>query len=225
MTALLVIATLVVLLTLDALWARRTARAAVPGPETGPALVPHLIRGTSAGGFDLPENLSYHPAHTWAIQESPGIVRVGMDDLASRLLGEPERIDLPRRGQWVRQGQRLAVVHRDGKSVELLSPMEGIVTGVNAALDESPATSTRDPYGHGWLITVQAPDVLTTFRNLLKGSAARSWMEEAAARLRASLPAPAGAVAQDGGLPVRDLAAQIPDGTWNAITRELLGNA
>jgi glycine cleavage system H lipoate-binding protein len=225
MTALLVIATLVVLLTLDWLWARRTSQAVAEQPAAEPASAPHLVRAAAAGGFELPENLAYHPAHTWAMQESPGLVRVGMDDFAARLLGDPHRIDLPRRGQWVRQGQRLCLVHRDGGAVELLSPMEGIVTDVNDAVAGTPAASTRDPYGKGWLITVQAPDLVTAFRNLLKGTAARSWMEEAAERLRGRLPALAGAVAQDGGVPVRDLAAQLPEETWKSVAREFLGNA
>ncbi len=225
MTALFVIATLVVLLTLDWLWARRTAEAKAPVLETEAVRPPHAISSIAAGGFELPENLAYHPAHTWAIQESPGTVRVGLDDFAARLIGEPRKIDLPRRGQWVRQGQRLCLVHRDGGTVELLSPMEGIVTDVNSTLAETPAGATKDPYGRGWLITVQAPDILTGFRNLLKGSAARSWMEEAAARLRGRLPALAGAVAQDGGLPVSDLAAQFPGDAWKGIAREFLGNA
>src|SRR5437764_11698782 len=57
------------------------------------------------GGFQVPDNLRYHPGHTWALSESPSLVRVGMDDFASKLTGKAERISLPQRGQWIRQGQ------------------------------------------------------------------------------------------------------------------------
>jgi glycine cleavage system H lipoate-binding protein len=224
MTALLVVATIVVLLTLDWLYARRTSDALQLHPERDQILVPSIPRALLSGGFELRENLQYHPAHTWAFKESAGLVRVGMDDFAARLMGTPTSIELPRRGQWLRQGQRLATLHRGGQAVEILSPMEGIVAEVNSALEQDPATVGADPYGAGWIVTVQAPDMATSFRNLLKGTAARRWMEEAADRLRSRLPALAGAVAQDGGLPVADMAAELDEETWRALVGEFLNN-
>lgn len=224
MTALLVVATIVVLLTLDWLYARRTADVPDLHPENEPVTAPRLPQGVLSGGFELRENLSYHPAHTWARKESPALVRVGMDDFAARLMGRPTEIDLPRRGQWVRQGQRLCTVHRNGEKIEILSPMEGMVTEINDALATDPGAVSDDPYGEGWLITVQAPDMLTSFRNLLKGSAAVRWMEEAADRLRLRIPAPAGVVAQDGGLPVKDMAADLSEEQWRQLVTEFLNN-
>ena len=74
---------------------------AAPAPRLTPALV---------GGFEVPENLRYHPGHTWALSESPTLVRVGMDDFASKLTGKIERIALPQRGQWIRQGQKMCTI-------------------------------------------------------------------------------------------------------------------
>jgi hypothetical protein len=45
-------------------------------------------------------------------------------------------------------------------------------------------------------------------------------MAEAASRLQAKMPAFAGAVAQDGGEAVQDLAAEIPGLKWNEVTAE-----
>ena len=224
MTALLVVATIVILLTLDWLYARRTSDVPAVHPEREPVVVPRLPQAAFSGGFELRENLGYHPAHTWAFKESPGLVRIGMDDFAARLIGTPGGLDLPRRGQWVRQGQRLCTVTRNGERIELISPMEGIVSDVNDALLDDPSMASSDPYGQGWLITVQAPDMVTSFRNLLKGSAARRWMEESAERLRMRLPALAGAVAQDGGLPVADMASELSDETWRSLVTEFLTN-
>src|ERR1019366_1416109 len=71
-----------------------------------PRLQPALV-----GGFEVPKNLRYHPGHTWALSESPNLVRVGMDDFASKLIGKIEHIMLPQRGQWIRQGQKLCTIH------------------------------------------------------------------------------------------------------------------
>ena len=148
-----------------------------------PRLQPALV-----GGFAVPENLRYHPGHTWAFSESPSLVRVGMDDFASKLTGTVERITLPQRGQWIRQGQKLCTIHRDGSAVDMVSPIEGTVTDINQALIEDPKLALREPYGEGWLVTVNAPDAKTSFRNLLGGALARWWTEESASRLQRRMP-------------------------------------
>ncbi len=181
-----------------------------------PRLQPALV-----GGFAVPENLRYHPGHTWALSESPNLVRVGMDDFASKLTGKVERIALPQRGQWIRQGQKMCTVYRDGVSVDMVSPIEGSVSDINQALVEDPKLALSDPYGEGWLVTVQAPDAKTSFRNLLGGALARWWTEESAIRLQRRMPlAFAGALAQDGGVAVNDLASQIPDQDWLPMAKE-----
>jgi glycine cleavage system H protein len=179
-------------------------------------LAPALV-----GGFEVPENLRYHPGHTWALSESPSLVRVGMDDFASKLTGTVERIALPQRGQWIRQGQKMVTVHRDGCAVDMVSPIEGTVSDINEAVAQDPKLALRDPYGEGWLLTVQAPDAKTSFRNLLGGAMARWWTEESASRLQHRMPmALAGAMAQDGGVAVDNISAQIPDQDWLPLAKE-----
>jgi glycine cleavage system H lipoate-binding protein len=220
MTVLLVLFTFAAFLLIDHL---RTRRALQPALQVAPAkhdAVPRL-QAALVGGFEVPENLRYHPGHTWAISESPNLVRVGMDDFASKLTGRLERITLPQRGQWIRQGQKLCTLHRDGTTVDMVSPVEGTVTDINQALIEDPKLALRDPYGEGWLLAVNAPDPKTSFRNLLGGALARWWTEEAASRLQRRMPlAFAGALAQDGGVAINDLSAQIPDQEWLSLAKE-----
>jgi glycine cleavage system H lipoate-binding protein len=219
MTVLLVLATFVALLAVEYVYSRR--RALRPVVLAQEAAAPARLRPEIAAGFEVPANLRYHPGHTWALAESPGLVRAGLDGFAARLIGRAERITMPLRGQWIRQGQPVFKIHRDGETAELVSPVEGMVTGVNESVQSDPALALSDPYGEGWLVTVQAPDAATSFRNLLGGAVALRWMEEAAARLRGRFPALAGAVAQDGGLAVADVTAGMPaGGSWPELTRE-----
>ena len=143
-----------------------------------------------------------------------------MDDFGARLAGKVDAIALPKRGQWLRQGQKFATLQRNGKTVDLVSPVEGEVTGVNEKLLTDPAAANTDPYGQGWFVSVLAPDLKVSMRNLLNGSLARKWMIDAAQQLQMSLPALAGAVAQDGGLVVHDITPQIPNVKWEEITKE-----
>jgi len=184
--------------------------------EAVPRLAPSLV-----GGFEVPENLRYHPGHTWALSESPTLIRVGMDQFATRVTGKLEHISLPQRGQWIRQGQKIWTLHRDGSSVDMLSPIEGTITDVNDAVARDPELVRRDPYGDGWLLTVQSPDAKTNFRNLIGGAMARWWTEESASRLRRKMPAAIPALAQDGGMAVDDISAELPDDEWVALAKEL----
>lgn len=219
MTAILVLAMFIIFLTIDYIQSKKRGVQPVVKSDADRAPMRRWLPAFVAG-FGLPGHLKYHPGHTWALGESPDLVRVGLDDFAARLLGKVETILLPQRGRWVRQGQPLLTFFRDGVEAKLVSPIEGVVADVNAAVEKDPALSLRDPYGEGWLVTVQAPDAVVNFRNLLSGDLARSWMEEAANRLRGRIPALAGSVAQDGGLAEADLTKHLPDTEWVEVTRE-----
>jgi glycine cleavage system H lipoate-binding protein len=218
MTVLLVLLTFVTFLLIDHFHSRKVVIqpvVEVAKREAPPRLAPSLV-----GGFQVPEKLRYHPGHTWALSESPSLVRVGMDEFASKLTGKVERITLPQRGQWIRQGQKIWTLHRDGSSVDMVSPIEGSVADINEAAVRDPELARKDPYGEGWLVTVQSPDAKTNFRNLLGGALARWWTEESASRLQRRMPLALGALAQDGGVAMDNLAAQIPDKDWAALAKE-----
>ena len=91
---------------------------------------------------------------------------------------------------------------------------------INEAVMSDPQLATKDPYGDGWMVTVQSPDSKTNFRNLLGGALARWWTEESSMRLQRMMPNFAGALAQDGGVAVDDLASTLPAEQWSKITRE-----
>jgi glycine cleavage system H lipoate-binding protein len=218
MTVLLILFTFITFLLIDHFHSRKMAvqpalqaAKAAPTPRPAPSLV---------GGFLVPEKLRFHPGHTWALSESPTLVRVGMDEFASKLTGKLESIHLPQRGQWVRQGQKICTLHRDGAAVDMVSPIEGSISDINETVVRDPALALKDPYGEGWLVTVQSPDAKTNFRNLLGGALARWWTEESASRLQRHIPVALGALAQDGGVAMDNLTAQIPDKEWVDLAKE-----
>ncbi len=218
MTVILVLLTFAIFLMIDYARGEKLAKQPVvraAAKETAPRVVPALV-----AGFQVPENLRYHAGHTWALSESQDLIRVGMDDFASKLMGKIENIALPQRGRWVRQGQKIWTIFRDGKSVDMVSPIEGTVTDVNEAAAKNPDLARKDPYGEGWLLKVQAPDAKVNFRNLLGGELARLWTEASAMRLQKKIPVMATALAQDGGVAVDDLTAHMPDADWQAVTKE-----
>jgi glycine cleavage system H protein len=219
MIALLVLLTFAVAILIDHLLNRAPILIAEPETKAAtpkPRLVPSIV-----AGFSVPDNLKYHPGHTWAVAETPNLVRVGIDDLAAKLTANTDAVKLPQRGQWIRQGQKIFTMFRNGKEVGLVSPIEGTVVDVNDQVTRKPALANEDPYGEGWLIRVNSPDANTNFRNLLGGNIARRWMDDAAARLRTLTAAPAAAFAQDGGTVVDNVLDHLPAGEIEKIEGEL----
>ncbi len=223
MTVILVLATFVGFLLIDHFLNRGkapvfAAQGSARREPVAPRLQPSLV-----GGFKVPENLRFHPGHTWALSESPNLVRVGVDDFASKILGSKiESVQLPQRGQWIRQGQKVWSFVRNGKKIEMVSPIEGSIADVNDDLAKDPTLCNKDPYGDGWMVTVQSPDAKTNFRNLMGGALARWWTEESALRLSKEIPGTMGALAlaQDGGVASSDLTASLPDERVAEIAHE-----
>jgi len=222
MTVLLVLLMFAIFLTIDYFYAKAKHPVVQVAPalsrQKGVAAAP--AKPSMVGGFSVPDNLRYHPGHTWALSESPNLVRIGLDDFASKLAGRIEGITLPQRGQWIRQGQKVWSFIRNGKKIDMVSPIEGSVSDINEAVLSDPTLATRDPYGEGWLVTVQSPDAKTNFRNLLGGALARWWTEESAMRLQRIMPAAVGALAQDGGVAIDDVAGHVPQEQWTKIAHE-----
>jgi glycine cleavage system H lipoate-binding protein len=220
MTVILVLATFAIFLLIDYV---RSQKQSAKQPAVRPVVreIPSHVVPAVVSGFQVPENVRYHAGHTWALSESRELVRVGLDDFASKLIGKMESIALPQRGRWVRQGQKIWTIFRDGKSVDMVSPIEGTIGDVNEAVAKDPSLALKHPYGEGWIATVQAPDSKINFRNLLGGALARMWTEDSALRLRKRMPvAMAAALAQDGGVAVDDITAHLPNEDWAALTKE-----
>jgi glycine cleavage system H protein len=184
------------------------------------AATPPLNQVDHVYGFHVPEQLRYHPGHGWALRERKNIARVGIDDFASRLAGKIESIELPKPGQWLRQGQRSWKLTRNGQTTEMVSPLEGEVLEVNPEVVKDPSLLRRDPYGQGWLMTLHVPDEEGTNRNFIPRDLVRGWMENIAERLYARQPEFAGVVAADPGTPVEDIAEALPGTDWRELTSE-----
>jgi len=214
MTPILVLATFLVFIVLDYALNHRKAIRTVPAQAHHAASA--MPDGEYVDGFMVPEKLSYHPGHAWLMQERKNVVRVGADEFAAALLGKLEKIELPKPGQWIRQGQKVLSFYRNGRKTEMVSPTEGEVMEVNAEVLVNPALMRKDPYGKGWLVAVHVPDEENTGRNLVPKGLVSDWMREAVERLYGRQPALAGAVAADGGRPAEDLL----EVDWNEVTGE-----
>jgi glycine cleavage system H protein len=160
-------------------------------------------------GFSIPQGYSFHPGHTWALSEGNENIRVGMDSFAANLLGDAEHVDVIGPNRWIRQGQKFATVKIGDLAVDLISPVEGVITAVNRDLATDPTIATRDPYKDGWVAMVKSPDFATNQKNLVQGTMVAPWMQNSVTRLNALTAMQAPNLAQDGGMPLRGLVSRV----------------
>jgi glycine cleavage system H lipoate-binding protein len=154
-------------------------------------------------------------------------VRVGIDDFARRLLGRLDRIEAAPAGVALARQDAAFVVHQGGKSVGFAAPVEGVVTAVNGAALAEPESVRRDPYGGGWLVTLEPKRLAASLRELRVGEEAGRWMREEVARLRDFLAVQApegalGATLQDGGEPADGLLEHLDAPAWERFESEFL---
>jgi len=197
-----------------ALSPRRMAEAVAALRPAGALALP---RPAAAGWFHVPPGVHLHPGHTWARLEPDGLVTVGVDDFAHKLVG-PTEVTLPAAGAVVSQGEAAIELRDGGRSVPMLSPVDGTVVAVNRAAKSG--AKSEDPYGAGWLFKVEAPRLGANLHQLHAGAPAARMMEDAAEALANRLNPELGRVLQDGGTPVHGIAREIAGEEWDALARE-----
>jgi glycine cleavage system H lipoate-binding protein len=172
---------------------------------------------TSLGWFHAPPDVSLHPGHAWARVEADGLVTVGIDDFAQKLV-DPVKVVLPRAGDRVLQGQPAFAVGDQAVTVSMLAPVGGEVVAVNALAAEEPAR-LRDAYGAGWLFKVKGPDLAAQGRRLLSGGRVQEYLERAAEALALRMEPELGHVLQDGGTPIHGIARALAGDGWAGMAR------
>jgi glycine cleavage system H lipoate-binding protein len=172
--------------------------------------------------FRMPEWMYFHPGHTWARLESNDTVTVGIDGFARQLVGSDARFQLPAVGQAVSQGMPALSLLARGKSVDMLSPVDGTVVAVNQTAIESPATVQAAPYTDGWLMRIRSPKLAANLKNLMSGELARRWMDTVCERLGTEMRGHGhdlGMAYADGGTLVDGIAPNLTAEHWDEMAR------
>lgn len=152
--------------------------------------------------IELPSGYYFHPSHTWMAEQGKTTARVGLDGFAANLLGRVRHITVVGEQRWVRQGQKLMTLTGDSETVELLSPLEGVVATINPEVIKDPGLAVRDPYKEGWVCQIKSSEIEANQRNLMHGPLAVCWMQNSCKQLKSMLAEADPALAQDGGMPL-----------------------
>nr|CAA6830602.1 MAG: Glycine cleavage system H protein [uncultured Thiotrichaceae bacterium] len=107
----------------------------------------------------IPDELRYAVSHEWVRDNEDGTITVGISDHAQALLGDLVHIELPDVDAEFGREDGIAVAESVKAASDIYSPMEGRVTEVNENLIDEPELVNADPYGDGWLFTMEVEDI------------------------------------------------------------------
>jgi glycine cleavage system H protein len=104
-----------------------------------------------------PDDLKYHPEHDWARIDGD-IATFGITWFAQDQLGEVVFFDPPEVGSTATAGESYSEVESVKAVSDVIAPLTGEITEINAALSGAPELINDDPYGQGWLVRVKLSD-------------------------------------------------------------------
>lgn len=181
------------------------------------------VHSKKVSGFLVADNTYYHRGHAWARVEHGGLVRMGLDDFALRLLGCPTTFRLPRLGSRLEQTEVGWSLEKGSKAAEVLSPVDGIVVATNHKASREPEATKIDPYGQGWLVVVEPQGLKKNLRNLLYEHEAQVWTQAEAQKLEDMVMSTYGmSLAATGGEIVDDISGNLTQFRWEDLVHEFL---
>ncbi len=131
-------------------------------------------------GIRLPQKLQYSFNHMWMDVSEDGLYHIGVDAFLSKVLGPVEAISfITTKGVE----KPTAILRVNGVDLEVVFPIQLLITGLNSYLRAAPEKLTADPYGAGWLFECQRPKNPDAGTKLFKGKEAVQWMKLETERL------------------------------------------
>jgi glycine cleavage system H lipoate-binding protein len=173
-------------------------------------------------GFKIPHGYYLHRGHTWVKIEEGSTVRVGLDDFALRLLGPLDRVDAPLLGKEVKQNRDDILLSRSSNTARVQSPISGVVTDINPELRERGSLANQDPYTQGWVMRLHSQNLRQDIKNLMIGEQASQYLDGEIDRLYEVIEEEAGPLAADGGYLGDDIYGNLPQTSWQKLTRQFL---
>lgn len=107
--------------------------------------------------MNVPEQLRYSSDHEWVSRDGD-VVRIGITDYAQDSLGDVVFVQVPEIGASVVAGDSFGEVESTKSVSDVFAPVGGTVVAVNEALADGPQVLNDDPYGDGWICTIQMSD-------------------------------------------------------------------
>lgn len=158
-------------------------------------------------GMPVPLDRLYHRGHTWVKMERDGSLLIGLDEMGRRIVGRPDLLELPRKGEKLETNVPAFRLERHGSEVRILAPVDGEVIDV------------AEP-GEDWLVRVR-PAQQASLTHLLRNREVHAWYLRELERLQMVLSPADGPALADGGVLVEDISEACPRDRWDTLCGEI----
>lgn len=107
--------------------------------------------------MNIPSDLRYSTDHEW-IRRDGTAVTIGITEYAQDALGDVVFVEIPEQGESLSAGDSFTEVESTKSVSDIYAPVSGTITAVNDALEDQPELLNSDPYGEGWLCSIEMSD-------------------------------------------------------------------
>ncbi|MBI9072255.1 MAG: glycine cleavage system protein H [Melioribacteraceae bacterium] len=173
--------------------------------------------------FYLAKDYLYHQGHSWVLPQGATEVKIGVDDFLQKMVGKPDKINLPDVGAAIYQNKVGWNFEIDNKTIDILAPIDGKVLEINKEVLNNPELLNKNSYKDGWLMKVEVKNLPTQKKVLFTGNLAKAWIEDTIENVNLMMNGEPGVVMQDGGSLMPGFIKEISKENWhNEIKKFLL---
>lgn len=141
-------------------------------------ITPSIGAVKSKHKINVPAGIFISPSHSWVSLKMNGIVQVGIDDFAQKILGPIEEIELPKAGQRIKKGAPLFSIKKGTHRLSIPSPISGTVVSQNSELPGHMDYLQMKPYELGWICTIEPSNLPEDFQSLIIGADSVGWYQK-----------------------------------------------
>ncbi len=232
MTAILVILTIIIFITIDYLVYRKRGTALLQvARKTAETKSPNNFIPIPIKDEDMliPRGVFLHPNHTWALILQSGKVKVGIDSFISKIVGTIDRVSLPAIGSDAKKGEPIFSINSKGRVLSFASPINGNIVSINDELEKNPAL-LNEPYRNGWSVVIEPKNLSSDIPKLKIAEDAASFVKTELKRFKEFLIGVANGntlglqTLQDGGLPAANVLSLLDGEKWKLFQKEFLNS-
>lgn len=134
--------------------------------------------------ISAPRGLLYDKTHTWAFMEQDGMVKIGIDDFLKHVVGALTQLKMKNPGEKVRKGEQILTVIRNGKQLNLYSPVTGYIRKQNETLSSTPSKINDTAYTDNWVYQIEPSNWTRDVNFMLNIDKYKEWLKDEFARLK-----------------------------------------
>jgi glycine cleavage system H lipoate-binding protein len=192
-----------------------------------------MTQAFSENSISAPRGLFYDKTHTWAFMEHDGLVKIGIDDFLKHVVGTITHLKMKVPGEKVRKGEKILTIVRDGKQLNLYSPVTGYIKQQNESLSLNPSKINNSAFTETWVYQIEPANWARDLNHMLMIDKYREWLKDEFARLRDFMANSANSnqlvyqhvVLQDGGELKDNILADLGPEVWEDFQTQFIDTA